>query len=68
MSLTKLERETIVTMNDGEDWAEVWTAQRRIITLLKQRGAELLEEGKHDGSPWARFRMPTRFVSFRTVR
>lgn len=46
MSLTKPERETIVTMNDEEDTAEVWTAQRPRITQLKARGAELVEEGR----------------------
>jgi hypothetical protein len=68
VSLTKLERETVVTMNDGEDWAEVWTAQRPKITRLKRAGAEIVEEGRIEGTAWARFRLPSRFVSFRTVR
>jgi len=65
MSLTKQERETVVTMNDGEAWAEVWTAQRPRITQLKARDAELLEEGTIEGTAWARFRLPARCISFR---
>jgi hypothetical protein len=68
MSLIKAERETVVTMNDAEDTAEVWSAQRRVITKLHRAGAELVEEGKIEGTAWARFRMPARFLSFRTVR
>ena len=66
MALTRDERETIVNMNDGEDIAYVYTAQRRIITLLKKNpSATLVEEGTFEGSVWARFTMPARLVSFR---
>ena len=44
------------------------TAQRTIITKLKRAGATLLEDGKIEGTAWARFRLPARFLSFRTVR
>lgn len=66
MALTRDERETIVNMNDGEDIAYVYTAQRRIITRLKKNpSATLVEEGTFEGSVWARFTMPARLVSFR---
>jgi hypothetical protein len=66
MALTRDERETIVNMNDGEDTAYIYTAQRRIITRLRKNpAATLVEEGVHDGSPWARFTMPARLISFR---
>ena len=35
---------------------------------LKRAGATLLEDGKIEGTAWARFRLPARFLSFRTVR
>ena len=66
MALTREERETIVNMNDGEDIAYVYTAQRRIITRLKKNpSATLVEEGTFEGSVWARFTMPARLVSVR---
>jgi hypothetical protein len=69
MSLTAPERETIVTMNDEDDHAEIWTAQRPIITKLKKNAAAtLIAEGKHDGSAWAQFRVPAELVSFRSKR
>jgi hypothetical protein len=69
MSLTAEERETIITFNDADDTADIWTAQRPIITRLKKNpAATLLEEGKHDGSVWARFSLPASLVSFRTAR
>lgn len=36
MSLTAVERETAITLNDEDDTAHVWTAQRTIITKLKK--------------------------------
>jgi hypothetical protein len=67
--LTAYERETVVTMNDDDEHATVWTAQRRRITALKKNpAAELLAEGFHGKSAWARFRIPARMVSFRTTR
>jgi hypothetical protein len=68
MTLTAYERETVIVMNDEELTARIWTAQRRIITKLKKNpAARLLEEGRSDGSPWARFELPREFVSFRST-
>lgn len=68
--LSALERETIVTLNDEEPFARVWTAQRRVITKLKRNpAATLIEEGKHGGSAWARFEVPAElFAGFRSRR
>jgi hypothetical protein len=67
MSLTAAERETIVTMNDEDDLAEIWTAQRPIITKLKKNeAAELIEEGVFEGSVWAKFELPANLISFRS--
>jgi hypothetical protein len=69
VSLTAAERETIITMNDEDDHAEIWTAQRPIITKLKKNAAAtLIDEGKHDGSAWAQFRLPAGLLSFRSTR
>jgi len=69
MSLTAPERETIITLNDEDGHAEIWTAQRPIITKLKKNvAATLIAEGKHDGSAWAEFRLPAELVSFRSKR
>jgi hypothetical protein len=69
MSLTDYERETIVSMNDGSDTASVWTAQRKLITRLRNNpAAVLVDEGTHDGSAWARFTIPAGLVSFRSTR
>jgi hypothetical protein len=69
-SLTALERETVVTMNDEESFARVWTAQRRQITRLKRNpAATLIEEGRHGGSAWAIFEVPAElFAGFRSRR
>lgn len=69
MSLTEFERETIINMNDGEEVAYIYSAQRKVITRLKNNpAAVLVEEGTHDGSVWARFTLPAELVSFRSVR
>jgi hypothetical protein len=69
MSLTAPERETVITLNDEDDVALIYTAQRRIITKLKKNeAATLIEEGTFDGSAWARFEMPADLLSFRSTR
>jgi hypothetical protein len=69
MSLTAAERETIITLNDEDATASIWTAQRPVITKLKKNpAASLIEEGKHDGSAWAKFEMPAELISFRSTR
>ena len=69
MSLTAYERETIITMNDEEDIARIWTAQRRIITKLRRnQAAKLIEEGTYGRTAWASFEIPSPMVSFRSTR
>lgn len=69
MSLAAAERETVVTFNDEDKTAHVWTAQRPVITRLKKNpSAALLEGGKHDGTAWAEFELPAALVSFRSKR
>jgi hypothetical protein len=67
MSLSAPERETIITLNDEDGFADVWTAQRPWITKLKKNpAATLVEEGKHDGSLWARFHVAKGLVGVRS--
>jgi hypothetical protein len=69
MSLTPAERETIISFSDDGDTAMVYTAQRPVITKLRNNpSATLVEEGVFDGSAWARFTIPRSLVSFRTGR
>ena len=69
MSLTAIERETMINMNDEEPTAFIWTAQRPIITKLKKNpSAILVEEGNHGGTIWARFEIPKQFISLRQAR
>jgi hypothetical protein len=69
VSLTASERETIITLNDEDETAQVYTAQRPWITKLKRNpSAILLEEGSHDGSAWARFELPKGLVSLRSTK
>jgi hypothetical protein len=67
VSLTAPERETVIVMTDADELASVYTSQRAVITRLKKNpAARLLEEGRFEGSPRARFELPKRFVSFRS--
>jgi hypothetical protein len=67
MSLTAPERETVIVMNDADELATIDTTQRSVITRLKKNpAARLLEEGRFDGSPWAKFELPKSFISFRS--
>jgi PHD/YefM family antitoxin component YafN of YafNO toxin-antitoxin module len=69
MSLTAPERETVIVGSDADDGLTIWTAQRPVITKLKNNpAAVLLEEGRHEGPAWARFSLPADLLSFRTRR
>lgn len=69
MSLTAEERETIIRLNDEDGTANVWTAQRPVITKLRKNpAATLIDEGTHDGSVWAEFEIPKALISFRSLR
>jgi hypothetical protein len=69
VSLTAPERETIITLNDEDDLARVYTAQRPWITKLKKNpAATLIEEGNFEGSAWAEFEVPKALLSIRSKR
>jgi len=49
MSLTRPERETIITVNDEDGSAEIYTAQRPWITKLRKNpAATLIEYGDEE--------------------
>ena len=69
MSLTAPERETIITLNDEDDVAHIYTAQRPWITRLKKNpAATLLSEGKSGSSPYAEFEIDKSLISIRSKR
>ena len=64
MALTPYERETIIGMNDEDDFAIVTTYQRPVITKLKKNpSAELVWEL----AGAAQFKIPAKCISFRQV-
>jgi len=66
--LSAWERETVVSMNDKEGLANIWTAQRPVITrLMKNPAATLEEEGTVGTTAWAVFSIPRELISFRAV-
>jgi hypothetical protein len=66
-SLTPPERETILNWSDEEKTANIWTAQRPVITKLKANpAAELVDEGFIGTTAWAKFRFPAHLISFRS--
>ena len=67
MSFTAPERETVIVLNDADEFATVYTAQRSFITRLKKNpAARIVGEGRFGRSPWAEFELPKRFVTFRS--
>lgn len=68
-SLTKPERETVVTWSDDDRTAYIWTAQRPVITKLENNPAAVKVKGGFIGSSeWAEFTLPASLISFRTRR
>jgi Fe-S-cluster containining protein len=69
LSLTAIERETIIVLNDEEDVAYISTSQRPWITTLKKNeSATLVEEGKHDGTAFASFTIPKNMLTIRSKK
>lgn len=67
MSFTAPERETVIRLNDEEEFATVYSAQPAVITRLKKNpAARLVDEGRVGRSRWAEFQLPKAFVSFRS--
>jgi hypothetical protein len=67
--LTAPERETIIGTSDADDYYDIWTAQRPVITKLKKNpAAALVEEGFYGTTAWARFQLPANLLTFRSAK
>ncbi|WP_406711014.1 hypothetical protein QEV68_10640 [Trueperella pyogenes] len=64
--LTAFERETILTMNDGEPVIRIETSQRKVLTALRKKPAVFheIETGHFGTTEWARFEVNTDEVNF----
>lgn len=58
--LTALERETTVTMSDGDPLVHINTAQRTVLTRLRRKPEVFTETktGYHGTTEWAEFTCP----------
>jgi hypothetical protein len=66
-SLTAPERETVILINDEDEFAEITTHQRTWVTKLRKNpAAEEIEDLSYGSTTGARFRVPARLVSVRT--
>ena len=71
MALSKLERETIITYNEAEAEAEIYTYNRPLQRKLERLALECPEEVKllyTDRTGSKTFRLPKKFVSVRAAR
>ena len=57
----KQERETVITYNEADPLASVWTASEPVYRKLKKQGYELVEDSERS----ARFEIPKKRVSIR---
>jgi hypothetical protein len=67
-SLTPIERETIITTDDGRKTATITSYQRKIISALKNKGYVPVEDGRLGSTYWAEFEIPVKGLSFRRPR
>jgi len=52
--LSKYETETVITFNDQDDTATVYTCHRRVMTAVEKRGVMPVKEHRQDGRALAR--------------
>jgi hypothetical protein len=66
-SLTPPERETVILINDHDDFAEITTHQRTMLTKLRKNpAAEEIEDLTFGSTAGGRFRVPAKLISIRT--
>lgn len=65
MTLTRLERETTINFNDGEDEASIYSASPTIIRRLKKR---LGRAPDRSGHYWAEWVFPRKWVTLPRLR
>jgi hypothetical protein len=62
MALTNEEKETIIRWDKSGDTVTIYTHEVALINKLKRSGAKLLNEGKFQGTPWAKFEVTRRWI------
>jgi hypothetical protein len=68
-SLSKPERETVISWSDDEGMAYIWTAQRTVITKLDGNPAAVkIANGFYGTTEWAEYRFPASLLTFRSRR
>lgn len=69
MSLSKWESETTIAFNDGEDEANIYTCQKRIMTIMVKRGIEATNQFKQNGKVIAyTYRVPKSWIKISPPR
>lgn len=69
MSMTDAERETVIVFDKESGLASVYTFEQKIMTRMEkemdrltQAGGRMVESGKFEGSPYARYEVPKAWV------
>lgn len=58
-----VERETVITLNDDEGIARIYTSEPRMLAKLRRLpAAVLISEGNADGAEWADFTVPAEVI------
>jgi hypothetical protein len=69
MALTAYERETVVNLNDEDDFAIITTYQRSVITSLRKNpAAREITPGAMKKWGGAQFAIPAKLINFRNPR
>jgi hypothetical protein len=71
MSTPRIERETIITFNEEEDEAMIWSASPTFQRKIERRGFTHYRASTRDGDGGVEsryYRVPKRFVSVRPLR
>ncbi len=65
MTEPEAERETVITLNDAESIARIYTSRQRTLAKMRQHpNAVLVAEGNSEGMEWAEFTVPAELVSY----
>lgn len=66
MGLSALERETVITMCDGEDFATISSSQRKVVTqLLKNPTATIVDDRVFEGTRIVTATLPQNGITVR---
>lgn len=69
MALTAAERETILNMNDEDDFLIIQTSQRKWVTALERNAAaEILSDFTHEGTRFLEVKLPLNAFGLRNPK